>query len=140
MGFSASEAALREYMAGVPGSQVRLLQATPGSFLTAFERAVRGPNAPTAALACRVEMALSVLGAAQQFGKSIPREFALVSRDDHPIFQVMAPEITRYEANLHAMARKTIRLIHPLLQGIAPRSKTTLIFPTFFPGQTLRAL
>jgi DNA-binding LacI/PurR family transcriptional regulator len=140
VGFSASEAALREYMAGVPGSQVRVLQATQSSFLQAFERALRGPNAPTAALACRVEMALSVLGAAQQFGKSIPKDFALVSRDYHPIFQVMAPEVTRYEANLHAMARKTIRLIHPLLQGIAPRNKTTLIFPTFFPGQTLRSL
>lgn len=140
VGISASGAALREYLAGVPGSQVRILQAPPSSFLTAFERVLRGPDAPTAALACRVEMALSVLGAAQQFGKSIPREFSLVARDDHPIFEVMAPEITRYKANLHAMARKTIRLIHPLLQGIAPRNKTTLIFPTFFPGHTLSSI
>ena len=140
VGISASEAALREYMAGIPGSQIRVLQANQSSFLPAFERALRGPNAPTAALACRVEMALSVLGAAQQFGKTIPREFSLVARDDHPIFEVMAPDITRYQTNLHAMARKTIRLIHPLLQGISPRNKTTLIFPTFFPGQTLRSI
>lgn len=140
VGISATEIALREYMSGVDGSQVRVLQAGSENFLAAFERQFRGPNPPTAVLACRMELALSVLGAAQQFGKTIPKELSLVARDDHPIFEAMAPDVTRYACNLRAMARKAVRLIHPLLQGIPPRNKTTLIFPTFQIGQTLRRL
>ena len=139
-GVSATEAAVREYMANVPGTRIDVLQISSGNVLAAFGRHVRGPNAPTAVLACRAELALSVLGAAQQFGKPIPREFSLLARDDHPVFDVIAPQITRYACNLHAMARKTLRLIHSLLQGAPPRSKTTLVFPTFFAGQTLRSL
>lgn len=140
VGFSATEQGMREYFDTVKGSHLRVFQASPGTFLSAFERLLSGPRPPTAGLACRVEMALSVLGSAQMFGKSIPAEFSLIARDDHPIFEVMTPEITRYACNLQAMARKAVRLIHPLLQGIAPRNKKTLIFPTFVPGQTLRSL
>lgn len=140
VGVSASEEALKEYMARVEGTQVRVLHADQDNFMHLLDRQLRGPNAPTAALACRVELALSLMGAVQQFGKSIPKEFSLIARDDHPIFEVIAPQITRYACNLRAMARKTVRLIHPLLQGIMPRSRKTLIMPAFFAGETLRSI
>lgn len=140
VGFVASEIALKEYLSGVEGARLQVLRAPPDEFLTAFGRILRGPDAPTAALACRVEMAISVLGCVQQFGKSIPMDFSLIARDDHPIFEVMAPEITRYRCNINAMARKAVRLMRWLLQGVTPRNKTTLIVPSFFAGQTLRAI
>ncbi len=140
VGISATESAVREYMAGVEGAQVRVLQAGPENFFNALERQLRGANSPTAALACRVELALSVLSTVQQFGRSIPKDFSLVARDDHPMFEVMTPDVTRYACNLRARARKAVRLMHPLLQGITPRNRRTLIFPTFHNGQTLRSL
>lgn len=138
-GLRASEAGLKEYMSGVAGAQIRVLRTQPSSFLNAFERGLRGPEPPTAVFACRMEMALSALAAAQLFNRCIPKNLSLVSRDDYQIFDFMVPQITRYRCNMHAMARKVIRIIHLLLRGISPGNRTSLIVPEFFAGETLRS-
>lgn len=137
-GVGATEAGLKKYMAGVADTHVRVLRTHPDSFLDSFEWALRGPTTPTAALVCRMEMVLSALGAAQRFGRCIPQDFSLISRDDYHVFEFMAPQVTRYRCNLHAMARKTIRLIHSLIRKVTPDNRTTLIVPDFLAGQTLQ--
>ncbi len=84
VGISASEAALREYLAGVPGSQVRVLQAAPEFLSCGLSNGPYGVRRPHCGAGLPGGDGSSVLGAAQQFGKSIPREFSLVARDDHP--------------------------------------------------------
>lgn len=137
-GLLASEAGLRQYMSNTEGTQVQVLRASPHTFLRAFEQALSGAAAPTAALVYRIELILSVLGSAQRFGRSIPRDFSLVASEDHPFFEFISPSITRYRRNLQTMVHKILRLIHALPQGIAPAHKTTLVVPDFFPGQTLQ--
>ncbi len=142
MGNTTTEKALRDYLEQTENARLQVLQVAPdpNEFLPSLERALRGPKAPTAIIACRVEIALSLLGSVQLFGKSIPKDVSLISRDHYPILEAMTPQVTRYASNLPSFARKAVRFIHALLQGNVPRRKTVLISPEFVPGQTLRPI
>lgn len=141
VGITATENALREYLNGVEESRLHVMKFRRGQdFITDLERVLSRKDAPTACLACRVEVALSVLGSVQRFGKTVPGDLSLISRDHHPILEVMTPELTRYAWNVQSIARKAMRLVYPLLQGVTPANRNTLVFPEFVPGQTLRKI
>lgn len=141
VGVISTERGINEYFGKAGNADLLVLRKSDdGKFLMDIEKILRSSNPPTACLSCRAEVTLSVLAAASRIGKCVPRDLSLISRDPHPILEVIEPEITRYVWDGAMIVRKATRLLHGLMRGITPRNHATLIFPEFIEGTTLQRI
>jgi len=144
MGDRATEEGMRAYLKTIPNREISLqtVQARAGQqeFRVALQRLICRKDAPTACLATRVEYALSLIGCLPLFGKSVPKDLSVIASHDNPIFQSMLPEMARYVLDYRAQARRAMRAIHHLLEGVPVRPEPSLLMPHFQRGQTLTAV
>ncbi len=68
---------------------------------------------------------------------NLPREVALISRDDDSFLESIVPTVARYSSNPTIFARKISRMVLEMVRGAALSRTDTRIMPTFIPGQTL---
>lgn len=92
---------------------------------------------PTAILVSNSYAYLATASLLAQRGCRIPQDVSLISRDDDPFLEALAPEPARYRVSPHAFAKK---LIGPILQLVARETPVRLsapLLPKFTPGKSL---
>jgi LacI family transcriptional regulator len=98
---------------------------------------LKRPNRPTALLVSRPAFVLTAMSHLLRRKLDLPREIALISRDDDSLLQSMVPTVARYAANPTAFARKVSRLVMQTVRGAALSRDKILVMPSFVAGQTL---
>lgn len=94
------------------------------------------PQPPTAFLISRARHVLTALGHLLSSGVRVPRDVALISRDDDSFLEDVVPSVARYSHSHQALASKISRVVIGIVQGEA-QIKDYTIMPTFIKGQTL---
>jgi len=95
------------------------------------------PQRPTAFLVSRPAFALTSLCHLLRKALNLPRDVALISRDDDSFLASAVPTIARYSSSPTAFARKVSRVVLDMVQGAAWSRADIRIMPSFVAGQTL---
>jgi DNA-binding LacI/PurR family transcriptional regulator len=80
----------------------------------------------TAVFVANDQMALGVLRALHERGRSIPREISVVGFDDIPEAQYFMPPLTTVRQDFGEMGRSSLRLLLELMQSGQPPSRLTI--------------
>ena len=80
----------------------------------------------TAVFVANDQMALGVLRALHERGRSIPREISIVGFDDIPEAQYFTPPLTTVRQDFGEMGRSSLRLLLDLMQSGQPPSRLTI--------------
>ncbi len=83
----------------------------PESGWAAARRFLRGAPPPTAVLACNDLMAFGVLRAADELGRSVPEDLAVVGYDDIELSRYTVPPLSTVAQPKREMAREALRLM-----------------------------
>lgn len=94
------------------------------------------PQPPTAFFVSRARHVLTVLGHLWSSGLNVPRDAALISRDDDSFLSDVVPSVARYSPNQGIFAKKVSRVVMEVLRGEV-RTLDHRIMPTFISGKTL---
>lgn len=70
-------------------------------------------------------------------GLAVPRDLALVCREDDPFLDYLAPSVARYGTDPAAIARKLAVLLGRIAGGESLRITRDLLVPRFLPGRSL---
>ncbi|MBT9386304.1 LacI family transcriptional regulator [Pseudooceanicola sp. CBS1P-1] len=91
----------------------------------AFRHLMERPHPPTALFATADVLALGALRAARDMGLSIPRDVSLISFDDIPNADLLAPPLTTIRQSPEDFGRGGIRLLLELIQdgSVLPRQE-----------------
>jgi DNA-binding LacI/PurR family transcriptional regulator len=92
---------------------------------------------PTGFLVSDPLHALTTLGYLMCKGLCLPRDAALISRDDDLFLEHSMPAIARYATSPTFYARKVSRLVLELVQSGAGVPRDYRVMPRFVPGETL---
>lgn len=94
-------------------------------------------NRPTAFLVARPYYLVTVLGHLIQRGLRLPRDAALIGRDDDTYMAYLVPSVARYSSNPTAFARKVSNTVLNMVRGTPVGPQDLRLMPRFVPGQTL---
>jgi DNA-binding LacI/PurR family transcriptional regulator len=95
------------------------------------------PHRPTAFLVARPAYVLTTLSHLLRLKLNLPRDVALISRDDDSFLESIVPSVARYSSSPTVFARKISRMVLEIVRGAALSHTDTRIMPQFVPGQTL---
>ena len=95
------------------------------------------PHRPTAFLVSRPAFVLTALSHLLRKKLNLPREIALISRDDDSFLESVVPTVARYSSSPTVFARKISRMVLEIVRGATLSRTDARIMPTFVPGQTL---
>ena len=95
------------------------------------------PHRPTAFLVSRPAHVLTTLTHLLRRKLDLPREVALISRDDDSFLESIVPVVARYSSSPTVFAGKISRLVLEIVRGAALSRADIRIMPKFVPGQTL---
>ncbi len=98
---------------------------------------LKRPHPPTALLVSRPPYVLTAMSHLLRRKVELPREIALISRDDDSLLESMVPTVARYASSPTAFARKVSRLVLQMVRGAALSQDNILVMPTFVAGETL---
>ena len=98
---------------------------------------LKRPNPPTALLVSRPAFVLTAMSHLLRRKLDLPRDLALISRDDDSLLESMVPTVARYASSPTAFARKISRLVLQVASGAALSRDDILVMPSFVAGQTL---
>ena len=134
-----SEAGMREALAGATDASLRVLRhdGTASHLKALLDDAVRSRNPPTAYLVARGVHVLTVMTYLLGSGKSIPKDVAVISRDNDPFIQAIVPAVSRYAINPAQFARRVSQAMRQLVETGALEPKPIRLIPSFLPGETL---
>ncbi|MBL9184314.1 MAG: substrate-binding domain-containing protein [Verrucomicrobiaceae bacterium] len=102
-----------------------------------LDEALRGPMKPTAFLVARSMHALTVVSHLLRQGHRLPRDLAVVSRDDDAFLDHLVPKVTRYAANPARFARQLSKLVLEVAQTGRARPKPMRLMPDLVRGETV---
>jgi DNA-binding LacI/PurR family transcriptional regulator len=92
---------------------------------------------PTAFLVARSMHALTVVSHLLRQGHRLPRDLAVVSRDDDTFLDHLVPKVTRYAANPARFARQLSKLVLEVAQTGRARPKPMRLMPDLVRGETV---
>ncbi len=138
-GDTESEEGLREALAQGEGTKLHVLRhnGTPVHLCSLLDRLERQPQAPTAFLVARAHHALTVVTHFLQKGRRIPRDVAVISRDDDLFLAHAVPVVTRYASSPLLFARKLCYLIRQMADGSAAMKQPIRLMPTLIAGESV---
>lgn len=110
---------------------------TRGSICRRLEVLVQRKPHPTGFLVSGPKFTLTVLGFLISKGLRLPKDVALISRDDDSFLEFVLPTIARYSTDPRLFARKVSRTVLRLAQGGAVLPRDYRVMPQFVPGETL---
>jgi DNA-binding LacI/PurR family transcriptional regulator len=110
---------------------------TVADLCTKIEVLLQRPQPPQAFLVTRSHHALTTLTYLMSLGLHLPRDAALISRDDAPFLESAVPSIARYSLNPVVAARAISNLVVATVRGGVAATKEHRMMPRFIPGQTL---
>lgn len=102
-----------------------------------LDEALRGPMKPTAFLVARSMHALTVISHLMRQGYRLPRDYAIVSRDDDAFLDHLVPKVTRYAADPARFARQLSKLVLELAQSGRASPKPVRLMPDMVRGETV---
>jgi len=94
------------------------------------------PNRPTAFLVARPAFVLTAVSHFLRKNLNLPRDVALISRDDDSFLESVVPTISRYTSNPTVFAHKVSRAVLEILGGGVLSRSDIRMMPTFVAGQT----
>jgi DNA-binding LacI/PurR family transcriptional regulator len=95
------------------------------------------PRRPTAFLVSRPAFVLTAVSHLLRKKLNLPRDVALISRDNDSFMENIVPTVARYASSPTVFARKVSRLVLEIVRGAALSSADVRIMPSFVSGQTL---
>lgn len=95
------------------------------------------PNRPTAFLVARPAFVLTVASHLLRRKLNLPRDVALICRDDDAYLESVVPAIARYSSSPTVFARKVSRVVLDIVHGAALSRADVRVMPSFIAGQTL---
>lgn len=101
-----------------------------------LEALLRRKPAPTAFLVARSSHALTVITHLLRSGHRLPRDFAIVSRDDDAFLDHVVPRVTRYSADAAKFAKRLSKLVLELAQTRRTSTKPVRLMPDLKRGET----
>ncbi len=138
-GDAASELGLGEALEGKPGVHLRVLRhdGTQAHLRALLDQALGAAQPPTAFVVARAMQALTVAMHLMNRGRVLPRDVAVISRDDEAFMECTTPAITRYSVSLPLYARRIAMAARQLTEpgGLPP--KAMRLMPAFVAGETV---
>jgi len=138
-GDTESEEGLREALADSSNAKLHVMRhnGTPGHLCSLLDRMEKLPQPPTAFLVARAVHALTVVTYLLQKGRRIPRDVAVISRDDDLFLAHAIPVVTRYASSPLLFARKLCHVIRQMADGAAPPKQGIRLMPTLIAGESV---
>lgn len=84
-------------------------------------------NRPTAIFAAAGDLVTGVLKAIREEGLLIPDDIALVSFDDHPLYEYFSPRITAVSQPIDQLGEVAVNQLFLLLEGKTPEEKSKIL-------------
>lgn len=137
-GDEASEEGLRSALLA-PESPLQVLRhhRTPEHLCTLLEKAMRGANAPTAFVVSHGMPVVTIITELLRSGRRIPRDVAIVSRDDDFFLKAVRPRVAHYSVDRASIARRLTLAVRQLAEsGTLPVGPIRLM-PRYVPGETV---
>lgn len=134
-----SEEGLREALAGSDDAKLHVIRhnGTPAHLCALLERIEKQPQPPTAFLVARALHALTLVTCLLQKGRRIPRDTAVISRDDDLFLSHAVPEVTRYASSPLLFARKLCHTIRQMTEGAGPPRDAIRLMPSLIAGESV---
>lgn len=137
-GDAESEHGFHEALDATPVTPVVLRhQEGCAQLIACLDEALRQKAAPTAFLVARSIHTLTVITHLLRLGHRLPRDFAIVSRDDDAFLDHVVPRITRYAADPVKFARRLSKLVLELAQTGRTSTKPVRLMPDWRKGETV---
>jgi DNA-binding LacI/PurR family transcriptional regulator len=138
-GEALSEEGLREALAGDPSMRLTVFRhdGTPENLRAHLDALMSRATPPSAILVARAAHVLTVLTHLQRKGLHIPRDVAIVSRDDESYLAHLSPTIARYQIDPALFPRRLSLAARQLAEtGTFPPHAVRLI-PRYLPGDSV---
>lgn len=137
-GDTESELGVREALSGDPNAHTHIIRhdGTPQHLKAQLDKAMRLAHPPTAYIVARAVHVITVMMHLLQNGKRIPRDVAVVSRDDESFLDHTTPEVTRYAAGAAQFARRVSTTVRQLATEGSLPPKAIRLMPRLIVGQT----
>lgn len=134
-----SENGLREALADAHDMSLLVLRHNhTGSHLRAlFDNAMRHPQPPTAFLIAHGVSVIRLITYAAHRGLRIPRDLAIISRDDDYFLKAVTPALAHYAVDRAQLARRVALAMRQLTESGALPAGATRLMPEFVPGETV---
>jgi LacI family transcriptional regulator len=81
----------------------------------------------SALFAAAGDLVTAALVSAAEFGLKIPDDLALVSFDDHPLYEHFSPALTAVSQPIHDLGQAAVDLLFPLMDGAEPDEKSRIL-------------
>jgi DNA-binding LacI/PurR family transcriptional regulator len=123
-----------------PGTSEALIahhDGTPQCICARLTALLQRRPAPTGFLVSGSKYTLTTLGFLLSRGLRLPREAALIGRDNDAFVEYVLPTVARYSTDPRLFARKVSRTVLRLVRGDAVLAQDYRVMPHFLPGQTL---
>jgi LacI family transcriptional regulator len=120
-------------------AQVCHHDATITGIAHALRRLVVQRPAPTALLVANAYHYLAVVSQLGQLGRLAPHDFSIISRDEDPFLNFLAPEPARYVASPRALAKSLLQPVLELLASGAVSQRAVRLMPQFVRGGSVSA-
>lgn len=105
--------------------------------IESLNEALKRKPAPTAFLVARSIHTLTVVTHLLRLGHKLPRDIAIVSRDDDAFLDHVVPKVTRYSADAAKFAKRLAKLVLELAQTGHTSTKPVRLMPDLRRGETL---
>ncbi|MCF3650464.1 substrate-binding domain-containing protein [Synoicihabitans lomoniglobus] len=141
----ASEAGFLEAVEQRPGSEditTRVVRhnGSTKNIITKLDSLFNAKEPPTALLVAKPQYVWVVIIYLLKRGLAVPHDVSLMARDYDRIFETVSPPITHYGFSEATYAERLSRLMLQMVTQGYLSSEPILIFPKFFPGNTVRKL
>lgn len=138
-GETESEAGLREALEGgqPPLLEVIRHDGSPDHICALLDKALQSKNPPTAFIVARAMHVLTVMMHLMGRGLRIPRDIAVVSRDDESFLHHVVPAVTRYATSPDQFARRVSAAVLLLAKGSSLPGRAHLLMPKLIAGGTV---
>jgi DNA-binding LacI/PurR family transcriptional regulator len=103
----------------------------------ALRRLMEVAAPPTAILVANAYHYLTVVTRLMQMGRQVPRDVAVISRDDDLFLSYVAPTPALYRAGAHTMAKSLLRPVLDILGNEPPSRRAVRLVPEFVRGGSI---
>ena len=110
---------------------------TAEQVIESLNDALKRKPVPTAFLVARSIHTLTVVTHLLRLGHKLPRDFAIVSRDDDAFLDHVVPKVTRYSADAAKFAKRLAKLVLELAQTGHTSTKPVRLMPDLRRGETV---
>ncbi len=134
-----SEEGFQEALSQHPEAQLHALRhdGTPAHLCALLDRTLRLPSPPTGYLVIRAVHALTVVTHLMRRNVSLPKDAAVLSRDDESYLQHTSPALSRYALDPNYFTQKVCKTVRELAERGSLIPKAIRFIPKLITGETV---